>query len=382
MERLFPLILVVVLLLSSACPGYAAGNSLEAQYEKGVSYFKENDFDIAFSYFQISGEVKGYAPSQNMLGICYRDGLGTDQNPEEAEKYFKLSAEQGYAPAQENLTALEGAREAKIKEKQGSYQAAMNLYFAGEYEAAKEAFEILGDYERSADFAAMCRKTLQETGESKASDLSDVSVDLPEKREIRIGDYIEFGAYEQDNDLSNGKEPIEWLVLDTKEGKALLISRYALDRQRYNTKGDDSVTWETSTLRQWLNSTFLNAAFDSGEQKKILMTTVTADKNPDYNTNPGYDTQDQVFLLSIPEAKQYFSTKEKRICKGTKYCNEQGITRFNDDNSNCQWWLRSPGGRLSLAADVFSSGTVGTGGSAFNYGNNAVRPTLWINLES
>ena len=31
------------------------------------------------------------------------------------------------------------------------------------------------------------------------------------------GDIITFGSYEQDNDTSNGAEPIEWRVLDVQE---------------------------------------------------------------------------------------------------------------------------------------------------------------------
>ena len=38
--------------------------------------------------------------------------------------------------------------------------------------------------------------------------------------DVKVGDYIKFGAYEQDNNTSNGKEDIEWLVLEVKDGKA------------------------------------------------------------------------------------------------------------------------------------------------------------------
>ena len=31
--------------------------------------------------------------------------------------------------------------------------------------------------------------------------------------DVQVGTYVTFGSYEQDNDLSNGKEDIEWLVL-------------------------------------------------------------------------------------------------------------------------------------------------------------------------
>ncbi len=49
------------------------------------------------------------------------------------------------------------------------------------------------------------------------------------KSVVEVGDVIYFGSYEQDNNLSNGKEEIEWIVLAKENRKALLISKYALD---------------------------------------------------------------------------------------------------------------------------------------------------------
>ena len=107
MKKTIALIIVLSVLFGAMQTNvFAAGTGPDAQYEKGMEYFEENDFDSAFSYFQISGEIKSYAPSQNMLGVCYRDGLGTEQNLGEAEKYFSLSADQGYPPAQENVSCL------------------------------------------------------------------------------------------------------------------------------------------------------------------------------------------------------------------------------------------------------------------------------------
>ena len=65
---------------------------------------------------------------------------------------------------------------------------------------------------------------------------------------VSVGDIVTFGSYEQDNNLSNGKEAIEWLVLDIQDGKALLLSKYGLETKEYNT-GDYEITWERSTLR-------------------------------------------------------------------------------------------------------------------------------------
>lgn len=53
------------------------------------------------------------------------------------------------------------------------------------------------------------------------------------KKDIGVGDYVEFGKYEQDNDNSNGQEPIKWQVLDIDDDKALLIADKVLDNVQY-----------------------------------------------------------------------------------------------------------------------------------------------------
>ena len=196
-----------------------------------------------------------------------------------------------------------------------------------------------------------------------------------------VGDTIKFGHYEQDNNSSNGKEEIEWIVLAKDGDKVLVISKYALDWQEYDSS-PTSVTWETCSLRKWMNGTFLNAAFDSGEQRLIQKSTVTADKNPSYSTSPGNNTTDKVFLLSVTEANKYFNSDSAIQCRATKYAKAQVPLYTNTSNGNCCWWLRSPGEYSSFAAYVSSDGYVrddGDGVVCFDY---AVRPALWINLAS
>ena len=84
--------------------------------------------------------------------------------------------------------------------------------------------------------------------------------------------YVTFGHYPQTAE-GNDSTAIEWVVLQKEGNKALLISRYGLDAQPYNAEYTDA-TWETCTLRTWLNSTFLNKAFTAEEQKAILTTSV------------------------------------------------------------------------------------------------------------
>lgn len=64
----------------------------------------------------------------------------------------------------------------------------------------------------------------------------------------KVGDTVRFGSYEQDNDVSNGTEAIEWFVLDKQDGKFLLLSKKALGAKLYN-EGMEDVIWETCTLR-------------------------------------------------------------------------------------------------------------------------------------
>lgn len=171
-----------------------------------------------------------------------------------------------------------------------------------------------------------------------------------------------------------------------KEGdKALVISKYALDCQRYNTS-DVRVTWETCTLRKWLNGTFINNAFSSEEQNMIQSTTVTADEKPSYFTSPGNNTTDKIFLLSIKEVNEYFSSDEARKCAPTKYAEAKGVWTSIIDSAGgkatCQWWLRSPGYNSNLAAYVNYNSSVSSNGDNVSYEGFGVCPALWINLGS
>lgn len=250
----------------------------------------------------------------------------------------------------------------------GKYNDAIALMDAGNVVEAYEALLALNGYKDSED---------------KANSIYDqYKVEkLVEKLKVaKAGDYVFFGEYEQDNNTSNGKEDVEWLVLEVKDGKALVISKYALDHKPYNTSNTD-VTWETSTLRKWLNNDFLGSAFSANEKAMIPTVTVSADKNPNHSTNPGNTTQDQVFLLSITEVNKYFNSDSARQCEPTDYAVANGVSEFG--SGCCWWWLRSPGDTRNSAANVGSVGDVDEEYGAYICSDGAaVRPALWIELNS
>ncbi len=203
--------------------------------------------------------------------------------------------------------------------------------------------------------------------------------------------YVTFGHYPQTAE-GNDNTSIEWIVLQKEGNKALLISRYGLDAQPYNAEYTD-VTWETCTLRTWLNSTFMNKAFTAEEQKVILTTSVMNNSSQCYSgwsTNGGNNTQDQIFLLSYAGANKYLDVKlrcnnTKACVKPTAYAEKQGAYTSSDyktaDGDNAGWWwLRSPGDTQNSAASVYNDGSLDS--SNVRGGSACVRPTLWVNLES
>lgn len=279
------------------------------------------------------------------------------------------------------------------------YNKAMNLLESGDYDSAYSLLEEIDDNETIVaskyDRAIKCI----DSGDYESAYilLKDISYkDSKEKcadiktkynqilmRKAAVGDKITFGTYEQDNVTSNGTENIEWLVLAKENNKILVISDKALDRQLYD---NADVRWENCSLRKWLNDSFLNAAFSEEERALIQSTTLSADKNPEYSSDPGTATTDKVFLLSINEAEKYFNSDEARKCAPTAYAKAQGALTSSDvyetpsGAATCWWWLRSPGYSQKGAAIVNCDGLVYYFGYGVDYDDVSVRPALWISF--
>lgn len=199
------------------------------------------------------------------------------------------------------------------------------------------------------------------------------------KVQLQIGDTVELGSYEQDNNLYNGTEQIEWEVLDIDDDKALLISKLALDCQMYNA-ADKDTTWETCSVRYWLNGTFYNATFTAEEKERIASVTVTADANPVYQTNAGNTTTDNIFLLSLTELNRYYSYDSERYCRATQYAVAQDA--YVNPSTGGSWWLlRTPGISSAYTASVNSDGTIDYDGGKVASSRGVVRPAMWIYLE-
>ena len=287
----------------------------------------------------------------------------------------------------------------------GKYNDAVELYNAGKYDEAITAFTELNGYKDSETQITKCETATKDQKYNNAIEqcnagnyleaydtlinLNGYKDSVAKAKEIYVqykvaklktakyGEYVVFGSYEQDNNTSNGKEDIEWQVLTTKEDKVLVISRYALECKEYHNSWAH-VTWETCSLRKWMNETFINNAFSAEEKDMIQSTTVTADKNPSSSDSSGNNTIDKVFLLSITEVTHYLLSNDSRKCAPTNYANAQREKK----SDSCIWWLRLPGKYLFRASNVAYSGYVDEYGNEVDDSDVMVRPAMWINFGS
>ena len=219
-------------------------------------------------------------------------------------------------------------------------------------------------------------------------------------------DTVTFGSYQG--------QDITWLALAEENGKTLLISESVLDAVPYDNTAEPyqwsvqsprpqkDVEWATSSIRTWLNGEFLNAAFSADEKGAIAATTLADTKNnvshtaataADPSVHAAEETTDQVFLLSLAEAKQYFANNAARVAHPTDYAVKQGVyvgVASNDEQPDgaAAWWLRSNGyyahgdgyrmaGELHDGFDDHGSELKSTLG-----GNIGVRPAIWVETSA
>lgn len=209
------------------------------------------------------------------------------------------------------------------RNKADTYQKAVQMAQAGNTSDAYRLFRELGSYQDA---------------EQRLSELAAADVLLP-YRAAEKGSIVSFGHFEQDNDLSNGPEPIQWIVLDKIDGQLLLLSASCLKGMAYNTAAFTPVTWETSSLRAWLNEDFFSSAFT--EEEKALILTVS-NENPDHSiveTPGGRDTRDRVFVLCERDTVIYLNDPVDQEAVGkaptTEYAKANGLQ--TDEEGNASW---------------------------------------------
>ena len=282
------------------------------------------------------------------------------------------------------------------------YNNAVSLLNNGQFDEAILAFDELGDYKDSVYMAKESQykkaEDLYEKGEliAAANSFNGLRFDDSEDRiksikkrlmeKADVGDIILFGDYEQDGNYDNGKEMLEWIVLEKQEGSILVLSLYGIDAQQFNATSE-RVYWDNSTLRSWLNGRFPDNAFSGESPSAVLQTTLLNYRYPedldedadlDEIIMEEYETRDRLFLLSDEEAERYFENEEDRICLATAYAIENGVAASSEDH--CTWWLRTSSEERDDTILVIRSADGSIGTSMLEI-VNAVRPAMWLKLD-
>lgn len=206
------------------------------------------------------------------------------------------------------------------------------------------------------------------------------------------GDLVVFGAFPQ-TEAGDDMTPIDWQVLTAEDGKVLLLSLRGLDARPYHDT-EDLVTWETCSLRAWLNGEFLETAFSEEERGAILLTEVDNSREQAYKKwkkgVDGENTQDYVFLLSYGEAHKYLNVQKDNYQsrsrqEPTAYAIAHGAhietTIRTAKGKITGWWLlRSPGKDEEHNACVNNGG--GLSDCRFTLASGCIRPVIWVQEEA
>jgi len=201
----------------------------------------------------------------------------------------------------------------------------------------------------------------------------DTSESVPKEQQQQQYETMEFGG-------------ISWLVLEEEEEKALLLSELVLFDRRYNDQLT-STTWETSTIRGYLNNEFLYS-FSPEDRERIAETRVIngerlytypyGDTGLGFQSWPvpaGNDTYDRVFLLSYDEQRRYFANDAARMARVAEGHPRLGSSSY----THWWWWLRSPGDgtfKVVLISDE------GWDSVAFEVTQEVgIRPALWLYIN-
>ena len=80
-----------------------AQNNIGVMYANGIGV--DQDHEEAINWFRQAGQ-QGDTTAQNSIGVMYANGIGVDKDYRQAFHWFNQAAEQGYAEAQYNLGVM------------------------------------------------------------------------------------------------------------------------------------------------------------------------------------------------------------------------------------------------------------------------------------
>ena len=180
-------------------------------------------------------------------------------------------------------------------------------------------------------------------------------------------------------------EPIKWRILSKDGEKYTLFCENLIDQCSWSSSR--TLNYKTSTIREFLNGSFLRNAFSESERLNILNSTVdnsvsTVDAGGSGSSYVCENTQDKVWVPSHADIKNdgnFGFTNADRIKNATDFAKANGLFVDKSLTDYTMYWTRSPYGTTDTS--VYASYVVdgcGHGGVEANLG---VAPMLTISFD-
>lgn len=355
----------------------------EVRYKKAELALVNGDKDRAKELFKNLGS---YSDShQNYCRLAYEEVEQLVNNGSYEEARLILLGISDY-PDELQLLKLCNYQKAKQYADSNDYENAIKLYEElGEYSDAAEQLWNLR-YARAAELAekkkyADALAILDKLGDDP--DVQQLRIDASLKNIYYNGGSITLGRYEQDGDVSNGSEPISWLLMgrdinmQSGADRIYLISEKVLDARAFGT-----LSWDDSPLRSWLNNEFYNTAFNSVE-KGFLDEYVYYPSEMQVNSNvrtlcPYRNMDKYADRVFVPQTSYIeFCMKGKNVSAAPTQAVQE---KLNTSSDKVAWWCVSELGMLAYSAYDSEAFTKRINNNDCNM-SLGVRPVIVITLE-
>ncbi|MEE3467133.1 MAG: DUF6273 domain-containing protein [Eubacterium sp.] len=205
---------------------------------------------------------------------------------------------------------------------------------------------LIGEVEDFIGMKSLAIKSFRVSGEENGGWDKALATEKKVIASAAIGKKVKFGK-------------LDWVVLDHKEDRTLLIAREPMKERKYH-KTNEAVTWSGSSLRAFLNGKYLDRNFFPKETDAIVETDLPVTENESYDTKDDPTTMDKVFIASTEDVDTY----EEALGDMVKHMR-----------------LRTPGMTQDTTAFVSVLGTVIDNGFPVNEEGAYVRPMIWVNTK-
>ena len=240
-----------------------------------------------------------------------------------------------------NIRLSDVSFEGGMQLRYGRYQYFDLFRYSNIGEAVKELlksenFNCLGSKQDILSQLISKTKTMMATTEDSSPNLNDNNADYLVRFRV-LNTTVEFGIYMD--------QPIVWDIKAVNKSTAFLVSRDIIETKAFDTYEG---VYDKSELRHWLNTTFVECAFNEDERGWLSPLDLAGWQN----------ISDKVGLLTYEQTLMLFKTNEERIKRGTVFAVSHGLA--SNSVGNGWWWLSTTDEQNEdCVFRVYSNGRIG-----------------------